>query len=139
MFEVMHTPLFAFDRENLLQLVNNVGLKLLGTTYSRCIGRSARELGLDALLSANDHTIHAFGSGQARWLLRKAIFRQEGAPHTLLLLADVSVPLREEEQTAWKRLIRVLGHELFQFACSHQVHRRQSAGARRWSSRRRAT
>ncbi|MGD0156811.1 MAG: ATP-binding protein [Terracidiphilus sp.] len=112
MFEVIHTPLFAFDRENLLQLVNNVGLKLLGTTYSRCIGRSARELGLDALLSANDHTIHAFGSGQARWLLRKAIFRQEGAPHTLLLLADVSVPLREEEQTAWKRLIRVLGHEL---------------------------
>jgi nitrogen fixation/metabolism regulation signal transduction histidine kinase len=28
------------------------------------------------------------------------------------LLADVSVPLREEEQVAWKRLIRVLGHEL---------------------------
>jgi signal transduction histidine kinase len=47
-----------------------------------------------------------------RWLLRKAAFRQEGAPHTLLLLADVSVPLQEEEQIAWKRLIRVLGHEL---------------------------
>ena len=30
----------------------------------------------------------------------------------MLLLADVSVPLREEEQIAWKRLIRVLGHEL---------------------------
>jgi signal transduction histidine kinase len=29
-----------------------------------------------------------------------------------LLLADVSQPLREEEQAAWKRLIRVLGHEL---------------------------
>jgi signal transduction histidine kinase len=45
-------------------------------------------------------------------MLRKANFRQEGAPHTLLLLADVSVPLQEEEKTAWKRLIRVLGHEL---------------------------
>ena len=33
-------------------------------------------------------------------------------PHTLLLLADVSLPLQEEEQIAWKRLIRVLGHEL---------------------------
>src|ERR1039458_9917863 len=31
---------------------------------------------------------------------------------TLLLLADVSLPLQEEEQAAWKRLIRVLGHEL---------------------------
>lgn len=112
MFEVIHTPLFTFDRENVLQLVNNVGLKLLGTTYSRCIGRSARELGLEELLEAQDHTICAVGASPARWLLRRAAFRQDGAPHTLLLLADVSLPLKEEEQAAWKRLIRVLGHEL---------------------------
>jgi nitrogen fixation/metabolism regulation signal transduction histidine kinase len=112
MFEVMHTPLFAFDRENLLQLVNNAGLKLLGLPHSRCFGHSARELGLLNLLEAPDRTIHAFGSGPTRWLLRKASFRQEGVPHMLLLLADVSVPLQEEEQIAWKRLIRVLGHEL---------------------------
>ncbi len=112
MFEVMHTPLFAFDREDRLQLVNNVGLKFLGLAYSRSIGRPARELGLAYLLQAQDHTIHTFGAGPARWLLRKASFRQEGAPHTLLLLADVSLPLQEEEQAAWKRLIRVLGHEL---------------------------
>src|SRR6202034_4928283 len=48
--EVMHTPLFAFDREDLLQLVNNAGLKLLGLPYVRCFGRPARELGLDDLL-----------------------------------------------------------------------------------------
>jgi signal transduction histidine kinase len=45
-------------------------------------------------------------------MLRKTKFRQYGAPHTLLLLDDVSVPLQEEEQAAWKRLVRVLGHEL---------------------------
>ncbi len=112
MFEVMHTPLFAFDHENMLQLVNNIGLKLLGMPYSRCIGRGARELGLEDLLIASDHSTHAFGAGSARWLLRKAAFRQDGKPHMLLLLADVSLPLKEEEQAAWKRLIRVLGHEL---------------------------
>lgn len=112
MIEVMHTPLFAFDRENTLQKVNNVGLKLLGISHLRCIGRTAAELGLQDLLEAQDHSIHAFRSGPERWLLRKASFRQEGAPHTLLLLADVSLPLQEEEQAAWKRLIRVLGHEL---------------------------
>ena len=116
--EVMHAPLFAFDREDTLQLVNNAGLKLLGLPNARCFGRSAGELGLEGLLRAPDQTIHSFNSdrkstaGPARWLLRKASFRQEGAPHTLLLLADVSVPLQEEEQIAWKRLIRVLGHEL---------------------------
>jgi two-component system nitrogen regulation sensor histidine kinase NtrY len=116
--EVMHAPLFAFDRDDTLQLVNNAGLKLLGLPHARSFGRTARELGLEELLRAPDQTIHTFNrdqkpsAGPVRWLLRKATFRQEGAPHTLLLLADVSVPLQEEEQVAWKRLIRVLGHEL---------------------------
>jgi nitrogen fixation/metabolism regulation signal transduction histidine kinase len=110
--EVMHAPLFAFDRSDLLQLVNNAGVQLLGRTHARCFGRSAAELGLAELLAASDQTIHTFGTKSTRWLLRRAAFRQDGAPHTLLLLADVSVPLQEEEQTAWKRLIRVLGHEL---------------------------
>jgi two-component system, NtrC family, nitrogen regulation sensor histidine kinase NtrY len=110
--EVMHAPLFAFDREDLLQLVNNAGVKLLGLTHARSFGHSARELGLEELLAAPDQSIHSFGAKSTRWLLRKAVFRQDGAPHTLLLLADVSLPLQEEEQIAWKRLIRVLGHEL---------------------------
>ncbi len=110
--EVMHSPIFAFDRDNVLQLVNDAGVLLLGIPYARCFGRTARELSLENLLAAPDQSIHSFGSKPNRWLLRKAAFRQDGAPHTLLLLADVSRPLREEEQAAWKRLIRVLGHEL---------------------------
>jgi two-component system nitrogen regulation sensor histidine kinase NtrY len=109
--EVMHSPLFAFDRENQLQLVNNAGVQLLNRPHARAFGHSARELGLSDLLAAADQTIHSF-DGPNRWLLRKATFRQDGIPHTLLLLADVSRPLQEEEQAAWKRLIRVLGHEL---------------------------
>jgi two-component system, NtrC family, nitrogen regulation sensor histidine kinase NtrY len=110
--EVMHSPLYAFDRENVLQLVNEAGVQLLGVPHARCFGRTARELGLEGLLQSPDQSIHSFGTKPNRWLLRKAAFRQEGAPHTLLLLADVSQPLREEEQAAWKRLVRVLGHEL---------------------------
>jgi signal transduction histidine kinase len=87
-------------------------VKLLERTHARCFGHTARELGLENLLAAPDQTIHSFGSKPTRWLLRKALFRQDGVPHTLLLLADVSLPLQEEEQAAWKRLIRVLGHEL---------------------------
>jgi nitrogen fixation/metabolism regulation signal transduction histidine kinase len=116
--EVMHAPLFAFDRDNMLQLVNDAGLKLLELPHARCFGRTAGELGLEFLLNAPDQSTHILNFGERpqatkkSWLLRKASFRQEGAPHTILLLADVSVPLQEEEQIAWKRLIRVLGHEL---------------------------
>jgi nitrogen fixation/metabolism regulation signal transduction histidine kinase len=110
--EVMSAPLFAFDRNDHLQLVNHAGVELLGLPYARCFGSSARELGLQELLAAPDQSIHTFGAKSTRWLLRRAVFRQDGAPHTLLLLADVSLPLQDEEQRSWKRLIRVLGHEL---------------------------
>jgi nitrogen fixation/metabolism regulation signal transduction histidine kinase len=110
--EVMSAPLFAFDRNDRLQLANNAGVELLGQPHARCFGGGARELGLLELLAAPDQSIHSFGAKSTRWLLRKAAFRQDGAPHTLLLLSDVSLPLQEEEQRSWKRLIRVLGHEL---------------------------
>jgi nitrogen fixation/metabolism regulation signal transduction histidine kinase len=45
-------------------------------------------------------------------MARRSSFRQLGAPHTLVLLSDVSSVLREEERVAWQRLIRVLGHEI---------------------------
>jgi signal transduction histidine kinase len=44
--------------------------------------------------------------------MRRSSFREQGLPHQLLVIADLSVPLREEERQAWRRLIRVLGHEL---------------------------
>ena len=115
--EVMHTPLFAFDRDNLLQLVNDAGLRLLGLPHARCFGHTAHELGLDGLLAAPDQSMHTIASrgsvsSSSRWLLRKTVFRQEGVPHTLLILDDVSLPLQDEERSAWKRLIRVLGHEI---------------------------
>jgi nitrogen fixation/metabolism regulation signal transduction histidine kinase len=96
--EVMHAPLFAFDREDLLQLVNNAGVRLLGLTHARSFGHTARELGLEELLASPDQSIHSFGAKSTRWLLRKAVFRQDGAPHTLLLLADVSLPFRKRSR-----------------------------------------
>lgn len=110
--EVMNAPLFAFDRQEILQLVNVAGADLLGRSHARCVGRSATELGLEQLLRAPDQSVHTFGTRTTRWLLRRSSFRQAGVPHTMLLLSDVSVPLQEEQQVAWKRLIRVLGHEL---------------------------
>jgi signal transduction histidine kinase len=44
--------------------------------------------------------------------VRRTTFRQGGRPHQLLVLADVSRPLRDEERQAWQRLIRVIGHEI---------------------------
>jgi nitrogen fixation/metabolism regulation signal transduction histidine kinase len=53
-----------------------------------------------------------FPGGVGRWDVRRSTFREGGVQHQLLVLTDLSQTLREEERTAWQRLLRVLGHEL---------------------------
>ena len=105
---------FAFDDAGQLRLVNRFGERLLGQPEPRLRGRSAEELGLAAFLQEPIPQIldASFPGGAGRWEVRRSSFRQGGVPHLLLVLADVSRPLREEERQAWQRLIRVLGHEL---------------------------
>ncbi len=110
----IEVAVFAFDEAGLLRLVNRFGERLLGQPEPRLRGRRAAELGLAAFLEPDAPRIleATFPGGAGRWEIRQSAFRLEGAPHTLLVLADVSRPLREEERQAWQRLIRVLGHEL---------------------------
>jgi two-component system nitrogen regulation sensor histidine kinase NtrY len=105
---------FTFDERQRLQLVNRAGERLLGTTAERLLDRSAEELSLSGWLRTEAPRISAlaFPGGSGRWEVRHSTFRQHGLPHHLLVLTDVSKPLRDEERQAWQRLIRVLGHEL---------------------------
>jgi two-component system, NtrC family, nitrogen regulation sensor histidine kinase NtrY len=112
--EEIDVPLFTFDPDQALRLVNSAGERLLQTPSVRLLGRTAEEIGLAGCLTAHSETLLplAFQSPNARWLVRRSSFRQKGVPHTLIVLSDVSRALREEERSAWQRLIRVLGHEL---------------------------
>jgi nitrogen fixation/metabolism regulation signal transduction histidine kinase len=107
-------PIFTFDPEQILRLVNAAGERLIQQPSARVLGRTASELGLDACFEAPNATLVnlSYSTPNARWMVRKRSFRQSGVPHTLIVLSDVSRALREEERSAWQRLIRVLGHEL---------------------------
>lgn len=112
--EEIDAPLFAFDPTSALRLVNPAGEHLLQQSRVRLVGRSAVDIGLAECLSVDNESLVELNlnNSQARWLLRRSAFRQNGVPHTLVVLSDVSRALREEERRAWQRLIRVLGHEL---------------------------
>jgi nitrogen fixation/metabolism regulation signal transduction histidine kinase len=105
--------IFAFDSAQRLVLVNRSGERLLGRAAGDLLGHGARELGLQQPLDdAPGVRDIAFPGGAGRWEVRRTKFWQGGLPHELLVLADVSQPLREQERQAWQRLIRVIGHEL---------------------------
>jgi two-component system nitrogen regulation sensor histidine kinase NtrY len=106
--------IFTFDPERHLRLINRAGETLLARPIDKLLGKTAQELGLQPCFSADDDeplTLN-FPGGSGRWGIRRSTFREQGLPHELLVLTDLSRTLREEERRAWQRLVRVLGHEM---------------------------
>jgi len=112
--EEIDVAVFTFDQERRLRLVNRAGERALGRPTERLLGLTAEDVGLSVALAADaPHVLEMnFPGGSGRWEAHVGTFRQRGLPHRLLVLANVSRALREEERQAWQRLIRVLGHEL---------------------------
>lgn len=122
----MNAPVLAFDQEHRLRLLNPAAERVFSLESTRHLGKTAEDLALTDLLGEPSDTVLQLDlprpsppgvkrpepSQSARWMIRRGEFRQRGIPHTLVVLSDVSAALREEERLAWRRLIRVIGHEI---------------------------
>src|SRR5688500_6900399 len=98
---------FAFDDDDRLRRVNLAGERLLAQPCERLLGRTAADVGLTELLYED-----APAAISRRWNVHRSEFRERGIPHRLLVLVDITRALREEEAEAWRRIVRVIGHEL---------------------------
>ncbi len=112
--EEIEVAAFAFDPQQALRLVNRAGERLLASPGERLLARDATSLGLaEYLVGDKEQTVQrSFPGATGRWGIRRNQFREGGVPHQLLVISDLTRPLREEELQAWQRLVRVLGHEL---------------------------
>ncbi|HEY1107293.1 MAG TPA: ATP-binding protein [Opitutaceae bacterium] len=113
--EEINIAIFAFDGDRKLRLANHAGQLLLDKPAERILGRDAADIGLADCLTgehARMLTMTFPGGSGGRWGMRRSEFREGGRPHQLIVIADLSRTLREEELLAWQRLVRVLGHEL---------------------------
>ncbi|HEX7047102.1 MAG TPA: ATP-binding protein [Gammaproteobacteria bacterium] len=102
----------AFDGARYVILANPAAERLF--RMRDLSGRSADALGVTDLLEHRSRRIEAreFPSGGGRWDVWTGSFRESGLPHHLLVISNLSRALREEERKAWRRLVRVMGHEL---------------------------
>jgi two-component system nitrogen regulation sensor histidine kinase NtrY len=112
--EEIDVAIFAFDANETLRLVNRSGQELIAQPAERILGRQASDLDLTDCLTGDATRVlsRTFAGGTGRWGMRRTSFREGGLPHKLVVIADLSQPLREEELKAWQRLVRVIGHEL---------------------------
>jgi nitrogen fixation/metabolism regulation signal transduction histidine kinase len=112
--EEIDVAVFAFDENRRLRLVNRAGERLLNEPSERLLDQSAEVLELAQYLEGEAQRTEqrTFPGGAARWGVSRSLFREGGRPHQLVVVTDLTRPLRAEELKAWQRLVRVLGHEL---------------------------
>ena len=104
----------ALSEDGHVRLANDAAARALGKASSVLLGQEAGALGLAELLQGEAPRIVKDSAplGNGPWELRRGTFRLSGEPHSLIVLSDVSGALRDQEREAWKRLIRVMGHEI---------------------------
>lgn len=110
----IETTIVVFDQNLRLRTANAFGFRLLDTTPETAIGRHASDFGLDGFLGTVGGSVveHAFPAATGVW--RITVERHIERDRTILLLFvdDVRSVLRAEEISAWKKLTRVLSHEV---------------------------
>ncbi|HLJ85506.1 MAG TPA: ATP-binding protein [Candidatus Angelobacter sp.] len=106
--------IFAFSSERRLRLLNRAAAALLGRDEAHVLHHTAQELGIDDLLDGEtaETVTRSFLGIERRWLVRRSHFRLDGIQHLLLVMSEASQALRAEEQIAWQKIVRVLGHEI---------------------------
>ena len=112
--EEIDVAVFAFDADEELRLLNRAGERLLDEPATAVLGRRAAHLNLsEALRGPAPRTLEVrLPGGRGPWEVRRTTIRQDGAPLRLLVFSNLARALREEERQAWKRIIRVLSHEI---------------------------
>lgn len=105
----------VFDPGQRLLLANPTALALLQQPREAVLGRSAESLGLASLLAADVERLHehVFPGAAGLWRLWRQAYQVEGQQaQQLLFITDLKQVLRNEELQAWRRLLRVLSHEV---------------------------
>jgi nitrogen fixation/metabolism regulation signal transduction histidine kinase len=109
--EGLDAAVIAVDARGVVALANRTAERLVGR---RPQGETIAALGLEQLLAVDTpRTLElALPGGHGTWEVRPSDVRLSGLPHKLVVMTDVQHALRAEERQAWKRLVRVLGHEI---------------------------
>ncbi len=105
---------FAFEENARLRLVNPAGERLLGREGEDLLGRPLTELGLQDLfdLPSGSLVARTFPGQRGRWQISHAYLRSRSQIGRLLVVLPMERALRQEEADAFRRLLRVLSHEI---------------------------
>jgi len=109
LIEQLDTPILVVDPKGKLSHANASFSSWYNQPWLTVKGTAVKEFGLQQ----NDVGWRLTDESQnKRWQLRHSHFHQDGDTFQLLILTNIEKELSAAEQDAWRRLIRVLGHEI---------------------------
>jgi two-component system nitrogen regulation sensor histidine kinase NtrY len=106
--------IIACDQQGKITMVNPETELLLGLNESKLRHKTLTDVNLGKLTELKSNSIEklTLGSRTARWHIFKDGFRDQGQQHSLYIFSDLDLLLSQQEQEAWKNLVRVLSHEI---------------------------
>jgi len=106
--------IIACDEQGKITMVNPETELLLGLSESKLRHKTLAEIKLGQVSELTSNSIEklTIGSRTARWHIFKDGFREQAQQHTLYIFSDLDLLLSQQEQEAWKNLVRVLSHEI---------------------------
>jgi len=106
--------IIACDEQGKITMVNPETELLLGMNESKLSHKTLADLNLAQVSQFQSNSIEklTIGSRSARWHIFKDGFRDQGKQHTLYIFSDLDLLLSQQEQEAWKNLVRILSHEI---------------------------
>ena len=106
--------ILAFSPDGRVAVLNRAAAQLLGEPQEAIEGRAAHEVGLEQLIQGPPMETISLPliATDRRWIACRTYFEQSGIRYLVVVLAEVSEALRTQEREAWRKIIRVLGHEI---------------------------
>ncbi|MGB1299575.1 MAG: sensor histidine kinase, partial [Psychrobium sp.] len=104
----------AVDHHQCISLMNPAAEQLFDVKFSRLDGAPVHMLGLATALPKDYREVVEFEIKQNRKkvYLHSDEYFEQGNKHRLIFITDIQDILRDEERSAWQRLLRVLSHEI---------------------------
>ena len=104
----------AIDHKQHISLMNPAAEQLFDVKFERLDGAPAHNIGLGEALTKDYRDVVEFEIKQSRKkvYLHSDEYFEKGNKHRLIFITDIQDILRDEERSAWQRLLRVLSHEI---------------------------
>ena len=109
----INVAIIVLDARGVIKLANPFAELLLGSRAKEILGKDVDTTMLRDVASRTGQWIdHEFPGVEGRWQVVVQPYRERGVPGRIVMVSDLEHILTHVESQAWRRLIRVISHEV---------------------------